>query len=174
MKQSWKQQPPRRHSNPQNHPLIVQRKNQTNPTNRHSLSRICAIGVAKFLWEISRPIVPTAVASNAISCENPAAIICIVATITVMRATASTPPLMIANIAPNTNAASRIAKTADGPVLNIVHTTNKLIWQGAEAPCHRAAVLKMMGRFGLCGNYTWSTFPIVSAASFCAAVVTWA
>lgn len=154
MKQSWKQPPPRRHSNPQNHPLIVQRKNRTNPTNRHSLSRICAIGVAKFLWEISRPIVPTAVASNAISCENPAAIICIVATITVMRATASTPPLRIANIAPNTNAASRIAKTADGPVLNIAHTTNKLIKQGVAAPCYCAIIPRIKGIFWLCWNYT--------------------
>ena len=174
MKQSWKQQPPRRHSNPQNHPLIVQRKNRTNPTNRHSLSRICAIGVAKFLWEISRPIVPTAAVSSVIGYGNPAAAICTAATITAMRATVSTLPLRTVNIAPSINAASRIVRTADGPVLNIVHTTNKLLWQGASTPCHCAAILKMMGRFGLCGNYTWSTFPIVSAASFCAAVVTWA
>lgn len=58
--------------------------------------------------------------------------------------------------------------------LNIAHTTNKLIWQGISTPCHCAAILRMIGHFGLCGNYTWSTFPIVSAASFCAAVVTWA
>lgn len=121
-----------------------------------------------------KPTVLIVAASSAISCENLVEAICTAATTTAMRAAVTTLPLRTVNIAPSTNAASRIVRTADGPVLNIVHTTNKLIWQGATAPCHCAAILKMMGRFGLCGNYTWSTFPIVSAASFCAEVVTWA
>lgn len=93
-------------------------------TNRHNRNRICATGAAKFPWEISRPIVPTVVVSNAISYENPVATICIVATITATRAAASTPPLKTVSTAPSINAADPIATTADGPVPNTAHTTN--------------------------------------------------
>ena len=121
-----------------------------------------------------KPTVLIVAASSAISCENLVEAICTAATTTAMRAAVTTLPLRTVNIAPSTNAASRIVKTADGLALNIAHTTNKLIKQGVAAPCYCAIIPRMKRIFWLCWNYTWSTFPIVSAASLCAAVVTWA
>ena len=88
-----------------------------------------------------KPTVLIVAASSAISCENLVEAICTAATTTATKAAVTILPLRTANIAPSTNAASRTVKTADGPVLSIAHTTNKLLWQGVSTPCHCTAVL---------------------------------
>ena len=65
VRQTRKQTNPHRHSNPQNHPLTVQRKKRTNPTSRHSLSwhspsRICVTGAVNYRLGILKPTASTA------------------------------------------------------------------------------------------------------------------
>ena len=131
MRQSRKQTNSHRHNNLQNHLPTVQRKQQTPPPNRHSLSRhslsrICVTGAVNCRLAILRPTVSTAGVLSATNCARMAVVsMCTVGITTVMRVCVNIQPLRTVSTAPNINAVSPTAIIADGPDLNTVHITNE-------------------------------------------------
>ena len=119
-----------RHSDPQNHPLTVQRKQPTPPPNRHSplwhnRNKRC-VGIVEMYRSVATIFTAwTAAALNAINVANWVETTFIAVSTTAMKVCVNTQHLRTVSTAPSTSAANPTAITADGPALNTAHITNK-------------------------------------------------